>query len=80
MHGPGSGRLLVNGNGNEFRLTTFKGVAEQGSRTKSWWGGVRLKAKKIIVTAPVLMVEVVVDVLKGALDGSPGVQDVFESL
>ena len=43
-------------------------------------GGVQAKAEKINVTLPILMVEVVVDVTKGTLDGSPGVQDVFESL
>ena len=32
------------------------------------------------VTAPILMAEMVIDVPKGTSDGSPGVQDVFESL
>ena len=57
-----------------------KGVAERGSRTKGWRGGVRPKAEKKIVTSPILMAEVVVDVPKRTSDGSPGVQDVFESL
>ena len=57
-----------------------KGVAERGSRTKGWRGGVWPKAEKKIVTSPTLMTEVVVEVPKGTLDGSPGVQDVFESL
>jgi len=43
-------------------------------------GGVRPKAQKTIVTSPIFMAEVVVDVPKGTWDGSPGVQDVFESL
>ena len=54
-----------------------KGVAERGSRTKGRRGGVWPKAKKKIVTPPILMAEVVVDVPKGTSDGSPGVQDVF---
>ena len=41
-----------------------KGVAERGSRTKGRRGGVRPKAKKKIVTPPILIVEVVVDVPK----------------
>jgi len=57
-----------------------KGVAERGSRTKGWWGGVRPKAEKKIVTSPILMAEVVVDVPKGTSDGSPGVRHVFEAL
>jgi len=36
-------------------------------------------AEKKIVTSPILMAEVVVEAPKGTLDGSPGVQDVFES-
>ena len=40
-------------------------------------GGVWPKAKKKKVTTPILMAEVVVDVPKGTLDGSPGVQDVL---
>ena len=40
-------------------------------------GGVQPKAEKKIVTSPFLMVEVVVNMPKGTLDGS---QDVFESL
>ena len=55
-------------------------MAERGSRTKGERGGVRPKAEKKKVTTPILMAEVVVDVPKGTLDGSPGVQDVFESL
>ena len=43
-------------------------------------GGVQPKAEKKIVTSPILMAEVVVDVPKGTLDGSPGFQDVFEWL
>ena len=43
-------------------------------------GGVQPKAEKKKVTPPILMAEVVVDVPKGTSDGSPGVQDVFESL
>ena len=43
-------------------------------------GGVWPKAEKKIVTSPILMAEVVVDVPKGTLDGSPGVQGVFELL
>ena len=43
-------------------------------------GGVQPKAEKKIVTSPILMAEVVVDVPKRTSDGSPGVQDVFESL
>ena len=43
-------------------------------------GAVWPKAKKKIVTSPILMAEVVVDMPKGTSDGSPGVQDVFESL
>ena len=57
-----------------------KGVAERGSRTKGWRGGVWPKAGKKKVTSPILMVKVVVDVPKGTSDGSPGVQDAFESL
>ena len=53
-------------------------MAERRSRTKGWRGG--SKAEKKIVTSPILMVKVVVDVPKGTSDGSPGVQDVFESL
>ena len=52
-----------------------KGVAEQGSWTKGQGG----KAKKK-VTAPILMAEVVVRNFGFALDGSPGVQGVFELL
>ena len=55
-----------------------KGVAERGSWTKGQRGGVQPKAKKKKVTTPILMAEVVVDVPKGALDGSPRVQDVFD--
>jgi hypothetical protein len=52
-----------------------------------WWnkdpeprmGGGR-RPKKKIVTLPILMVEAVIDVPKGTSDGSPGVQEVFESL
>jgi hypothetical protein len=51
-------------------------ISNQGSEG----GGVRPKAEKIIVTSPILMAEVVVDVPKGTSDGSPGVQYVFESL
>ena len=60
----------------------YKGVAEWGSQTKGQGGGwgVQPKAEKNKVTTPILMVEVVIDVPKGTLDGSPGVQDVFESL
>ena len=57
---------------------------------RGWWnedpkprvggGGVWPKAKKKKVTSPILMVKVVVDVPKGTSDGSPGVQDAFESL
>jgi hypothetical protein len=43
-------------------------------------GGGRLKANKKIVTSPILMAEVVVDVPKKTSDNSPKVQDVFESL
>ena len=53
---------------------------EQGSRTKGWRGGVWPKAEKKKVTSPILMAEVIVDVPKGTSDGSPGVQDVLESL
>ena len=42
--------------------------------------GVQPKAEKKIVTSPILMVKVVVDVPKGTSDGSPGVRDMFESL
>ena len=63
-----------------FSDVTSKGVAERGSRTKGWRGGVQPKAEKKIVTSRILMAEVVIDVLKGTSDGSPGVQDVFESL
>ena len=45
-------------------LIRTKGVAERGSRTKGRRGGVRPKAKKKIVTPPILIVEVVVDVPK----------------
>ena len=55
-------------------------MAERGSRTKGWRGGVWPKAEKKNVTSPILMAEVVIDVPKGALDGSPGVQGVFELL
>ena len=37
-------------------------------------------AERKIVTSPILMAEVVVDVPKGTSDGSPGVQDVLELL
>ena len=57
-----------------------KGVAERGSRTKGWKGGVRPKAEKKNVTSPILMAEVVIDVPKGTSDGSTGVQVVFELL
>ena len=43
-------------------------------------GGGLAKGQKKIVTPPILMAEVVVDVPKGTLDGSPGVQGVFELL
>ena len=43
-------------------------------------GGDRPRAEKKIVTSPILMAEVVIDVPKGTSDGSPGVQDVLESL
>ena len=43
-------------------------------------GGCPAEGQKKKVTTPILMVEVVIDVPKGTLDGSPGVQDVFESL
>jgi len=58
--------------------------------SRGWWNkdpeprvggrGVWPKAKKKIVTSLILMAEVVVDAPRGTLDGSPGVQDVFESL
>ena len=57
-----------------------KGVVERGSRTKGWRGGGLAKGRKKKVTSPILMVKVVVDVPKGTSDGSPGVQDAFESL
>ena len=53
-------------------------MAERGSRTKGQGGGVWPKAKKKKVTAPILMAEVVVRNFGFALDGSPGVQGVFE--
>ena len=43
-------------------------------------GGGPAEGRKKIVTSPILMAEVVVDVPKRTSDGSPGVQDVFESL
>ena len=43
-------------------------------------GGGLAKGRKKKVTSPILMVKVVVDMPKGTLDGSPGVQDAFESL
>jgi hypothetical protein len=42
--------------------------------------GFRPKAEKIIVTSPILIAEVVVDVPKETSDRSPGAQDVFELL
>ena len=59
-----------------------KGVAERGSCTKGWKGGVRPKAEKKKVTSSILMAEVVVDVPvpKGTSDGSTGVKVVFELL
>ena len=48
-----------------------KGVAERGSRTKGWRGGGPAEGWKKKVTSPILMAEVVVDVPKGTLDGSP---------
>ena len=43
-------------------------------------GGRPAEGRKKKVTTPILMVEVVIDVPKETSDGSPGVQDVFESL
>ena len=55
-------------------------IPNQGLEGVEGGRGVRLKAEKNIVTSPILMAEVVVDVPKGTSDGSPGVQDVFELL
>ena len=43
-------------------------------------GEVRPKAEKKIVTSPIFLAKVVIDMPKGTLDSSPGVQDVFELL
>ena len=58
----------------------IQGMVERGSWTKGWRGGGLAEGQKKIVTSPILMVEVVVDVPKGTSDGSPGVQDVFKLL
>ena len=57
-----------------------KGVAEWGSWTKGWRGEGLAKGWKKKVTSPILMVKVAIDMPKGTLDGSPGVQDAFELL
>ena len=43
-------------------------------------GGVRPKTEKKLVTSPILMVEVVIDMPEGTSAGSPGVQDMFQCL
>ena len=51
-------------------------MAEQGVKG----GGSGRRPKKKVVTSPIFMAEVAIEVPKGTLDGCLGIQDVFKSL
>ena len=61
-------------------MSVTRGWRNEDPKLRVGEGGVWPKAGNKKVTSPILMVKVVVDMPKGTSDGSPGVQDVFESL